>query len=126
MIMDNFNIIEILQLGLPGLVFLLSLLSYRLLAQAQAKQQPDPRTLNAIRNFMCINVGLAVLTLVAPLLDPPSLTTRVYDIEAQTGLADLAQGKAAVCQNADYANRYLLINDKITQKLIQVFASSLI
>jgi hypothetical protein len=126
MIMEKLNIIEILKLGLPGLVFLLATLSYRLLSEEQDKPQPNPSILKSIRNFMWINVVLAVLTLVSPIGAQQPSPTQVYKIEASTGMAELEPGKAAVCQNADYANRNLLINDKQTQKLIQVFASSLI
>ena len=126
--MENLDIIGILKLGLPGLVFLLAMLSYRLLSEEQDKPQPDPIILKSIRNFMWINVVSAVLTLVSPLLAQPlsaQVYKQVYKIEATTGMAEVERGKAAVCQNADYANRYLLINDNKTKKLIQVFASLL-
>lgn len=124
--MKDLNIVEILKLGLPGLVFLLSTLSYRLLSKEQEKKHPAPDMLSSIRNFMYINVTLAILTLISPIIDNTFFTkSHVFDIEARTGILDLEEGKAAVCQNVGYANRYLLIKDKKTQKLIQVFASLL-
>jgi len=123
---ENWNIVEILKIGLPGLVFLLAVLSYRLLLKEEDKEHADPGMLSLIKNFMYVNVALAILTLSPPILDyfffPRS---ELFDVEAKIGVP-LEQGKASVCQNVGYANRYLLVKDKKTQRLIQVFASSLI
>lgn len=128
--MENLNIVEILKLGLPGLVFLLSMLSYRLLSKEEEKQHPSHDILSSIKLFMSINVVLAVLTLVSPILDytffKESKSSKPFNIEAKIGVASLEQGKAEVCHDAEYKNRYLLVSDKKTEKLVQVFASSLI
>lgn len=126
--MDNLNIVEILKIGLPGLVFLLSMFSYRLLAKEQEKEHPKPAMLNSIKRFMNVNVVLAVLTLVSPLADRlwdvngSALETEAFDVEAITSSDLIEPKKAGVCQNAPYMNRYLLIRDKTTNRLIQVFA----
>ena len=125
--MENWNIVEILKLGLPGLVFLLSMLSYRLLSKEQEKEHADRRRLSLIKYFMCINFLSAILTLASPIIEnlffPSSYS---FDIEAKSGIAEIPQEIAKVCQNAGYTNRYLLIKDKRTQRLIQVFANQLI
>ncbi|KAB2887725.1 MAG: hypothetical protein F9K32_18990 [Desulfobulbaceae bacterium] len=126
--MDNLNIVEILKVGLPGLVFLLSMFSYRLLAKEQEKEHPKPAMLNSIKRFMNVNIILAVLTLVSPLADRlwgvegSAPETEVFDVEAIAGSDLIEAKKAGVCQNAPYKNRYLLIKDKTTNRLIQVFA----
>lgn len=122
---ENLNILEILKIGLPGLVFLLSILSYRLLSKEEEKEHPHIGVLHLIRNFMYINVILAVLTLIPPIIDYYFVPkTQTFTIEAITN--HLEQGKASVCQGASYAGRNLLIKDNNTKKLIQVVASSFI
>lgn len=127
--MEGWNIVDILKIGLPGLVFLLAMLSYRLLSKEQEKPKPDPDILSSIRNFMCINVISAMVTLVSPMIDHvffnkvQTFDIEAFDIEAKT--ANVERGKAAVCQNANYANKYLLIKDKKNLQLIQVFSSVL-
>lgn len=66
--MDNWDIIEILKVGLPGLVFLLSAFSYRLLAREQGKSRPNHDMLESIKHYMYINVLLAILTAMSPLI----------------------------------------------------------
>lgn len=111
--MEGWNIVDILKIGLPGLVFLLAMLSYRLLSREQDKPKPDPDILGSIRNFMFINVISAMVTLVSPIIDHvffnkvQTFDIEAFDIEAKT--ANVERGKAAVCQNANYANKYLLI-----------------
>lgn len=125
--MENWNILEILKLGLPGLVFLLSMLSYRLLSKEQDKKMPSTAILRSIKGFMQINVVLAIMTLSSPVVDNALASdSTVFDIEAKIGATEVEQGKAAVCFNSDYANRYLLVKDRETNKLIQVFATTLI
>lgn len=127
--MEGWNIVDILKIGLPGLVFLLAMLSYRLLSKEQEKPKPDPGILSAIRNFMCINVISAVVTLISPIVDHvlsrnvQTFEIESFEIEAKT--ANVERGKAAVCQYAGYANRYLLVKDKKNLQLIQVFAGVL-
>ncbi len=125
--MENWNIVEILKLGLPGLVFLLSILSFKLLSKEQGKVRPSPSILKSIRNFMFINVALAIMTLASPVVSSTFFSSNeVFNIVAKNGNAQLGQGNAAVCHDARYANRYLLIKNKKTNNLIQVFAGTLI
>lgn len=120
--MENLNIIEILKLGLPGLVFLLSLFSYKLLSREQDKPSPNTNMLRSIKSFMIINVLLSILTLAAPVIDHKFFSKeKIINIKATAGAIALERGSAAVCYNAEYANRYLLIKDINTGKLIQVF-----
>lgn len=123
--LDNLNILEILKLGLPGLVFMLSLLSYRLLSQEQKKEDPSRPILNSIKCYMYVNILLAILTASAPFIEANFLISNkenVYSVEAMLSKTPLDSGKAAVCLNAEYSGRYLLINDLNTAKMVQVNA----
>lgn len=133
--MDDWNIIEVLKVGLPGLVFLLSMLSFRLLSIEQKKDSPSPLMLKAIRNFMLINVILAVMTLASPIMDGMGaeegkkvgqVVDGVFDIIAKSGVSQLKKGNAAVCHNTNYANRYLLVKNKVSNHIIQVFSATII
>ena len=44
--MENLDVLKILQTGLPGLVFLLSVLSFRLLSQEQSKNKPNDKVID--------------------------------------------------------------------------------
>mgnify|MGYP000131903265 FL=1 len=135
--MEDWNIIEVLKVGLPGLVFLLSMLSFRLLSTEQEKDIPSPLMLKAIKNFMLVNVFLAIMTLASPIIDGMDaesteeagstgvVENNVFDITVRSGMSQLNSGEAAVCHNADYVNGYLLVSNKKTHKMVQVFASTL-
>lgn len=129
--MDNINVIEILRVGLPGLVFLLSVLSFRLLTKEQEKTEPKDKILKSIKQFMYINIVLAILTMIPPIVDnyvlsPVNPSLEIFKISATADGENLGKGNAAVCINATYANRHLLIKDIETGKAIQVFARSVI
>jgi len=120
-------VVDILRVGLPGLVFLLSLLAYRLLARLEDSEKPDANVLQLVKSYMYVNVALAVLTLASPIIEYLlSEKPDVFNIEALIATSDQEAGKAFVCQNSNYANRYLLIRDQKTQGLIQVFAGGII
>ena len=123
------EVVEILKMGLPGLVFLLSVLSFKLLSQEQRKKQPSPPILRTIRQFMYINILLAMLTVAAPFVETayfPTSTAGVYSVEAKLSGTTLDAGKAAVCSNAKYGGRYILITDIRTSKMIQVYAMGIL
>jgi hypothetical protein len=124
----DLNVVEILKVGLPGLVFLLSFLSYRLLSKEQNKAKPDGLMLRSIKFYMYINIAFALSTLASPIIDGLFFAkTKVFSIEAIVTKDDTLSGPyAAVCHNANYANRYLLITDTETLKMIQVLASSVV
>ncbi len=127
--MDNVNIIDILKLGLPGLVFLLSLLSYHLLTKEQARDAPNDKMLSSIKQFMYVNIFLAILTIVAPIVDKyweTETSYKIFNIIAKADAGTLKKGDAAVCITVPYASRHLLIKDIKTGKAIQVFARSVI
>jgi hypothetical protein len=126
--MENLNIIEILKVGLPGLVFLLALLSFNLLSKEGARDHPRLSLLKAIRNFMYVNIVLATLTLASPMLDrfvpKTSLPDqKAFSIEAKISPTISESGKATVCQNVDYRNSFLLVKDIVSQRLVQVRAT---
>lgn len=122
--MENFNIVEILKLGLPGLVFLLSLFSFKLLSKEQEKSVPNENMLCSIKIFMLVNVFLSIMTISAPLIDQKFFVKdKIINAEATLGSISMEKGSAAVCYNVSYVNRYLLIKDIKTGRLIRVFAS---
>lgn len=119
------TVIKILKIGLPGLVFLLSLLSFKLLSQQSKKEDPSPDVLSSIRHYMYLNLILAILTVLSPIIegkyfnnDQKFITTAILDDNG------LAQGKVAVCTDSKYKNRFFLIRDCSTNKLVQVFSGS--
>ena len=65
--MSNLNIVEILQIGVIGLGFLLALLSYRLLSQEMKLEGLRPQLIRAIYVFMTFSVVLCVIGLVSQL-----------------------------------------------------------
>ncbi len=119
------GIIDILKLGLPGLVFLLSLLSYRLLTKEQDKKSPSQLILRSIKQYMYLNIFLAILTVSGSLIEDEFFAdSTVFNIQANTGGKKLTVGDAAVCINARYTNRHLLLKDTKTGKMIQVYAKT--
>jgi hypothetical protein len=62
-------IVDILRLGLPGLVFLLALLSYRLLEKEQQKKVPNAEILQSIGAYAKYTIFFAILTAAVPLLE---------------------------------------------------------
>jgi hypothetical protein len=120
-------VVDILKVGLPGLVFLLSFLAYRLLSRVEGQANPSANVLKLIKNYMYINVALAVLTLTTPFIDYAlSEKSETFNIEALAAATGKEAGQASVCQNVRYVNRYLLVKNLKTQHLIQVFASGVI
>ena len=120
-------VLEILKLGLPGLVFLFSFLAFRLLAREQDRERPRTQVLAQIKTFMGLNLVFALLTFGSPLAEyfftPASFDE--FSTKARMGATDLKKGWAAVCTSSDYLNHYLLVQEKgDPQKMIQVFAGS--
>ncbi len=121
--MKDIDFLEILKLGPPGLVFLLSLLSCWLLALEQKRPEVRESVLNTIQKYININAAFVVLTIVTPIAESNISTKgREFTIKADTQ-GDIKEGVAAVCSGTNYADRYLLIrNPKNLGKLIQVQA----
>jgi len=129
--MENLNVIEILKVGLPGLVFLLSVLSFKLLTREQLKNSPSLIMLKSIKHFMYINIFLAVLTAGAPFIEK---NYRDLIIVANSSDEDkpltipivrndeLGTKQVRYCLNAHYAERFLLIADS-NSNLIQARAN---
>ena len=121
------EVIEILKMGLPGLVFLLSAFSYKLLAKEQGKAAPSLQILKSIKHFMYIKVLLALLTLASPIIDHRFFSPESFvNVEAVKDSSILTPGTAAVCHNVEYASRFLLVKDNSTGKIVQVFSGTLI
>jgi len=121
---DQMDILAILQLGLPGVVFLLSFFAFRLLSKEQEKEKPSHSILKTIRVSMYINIALALIVFLASFVKPE--LSGVFHIEAILSGTKLEVGTAAVCSNAKYSGRYLLITDKKTMRIIQVEAKGIL
>ena len=123
--LGNLNIIEILKLGLPGIVFILSLLSYRLLSQEQKKKDPSYPILSSIRCYMYVNILLAFLTALGPFVEANYTILNkknIYSVKAKLSETQVNSGEAIVCNNAEYSGRFLLLKDSKTARLVQVEA----
>ncbi len=122
--MENLNVVEILKMGLPGLVLLLSVLSYRLLSNEQSKQKPSDVVLRSIKQFMYLNFIFAGLTVAAPLVErfQPASHTLVVPFDAVAMVGELPIGSADVCSSSGNANRYLVVGNTGKPEHIQVFA----
>ena len=121
------DIVEILRLGLPGLVFLLAMFSYRLLSKEQHKPTPNASILKSIKQFMYVNIFLAILTASAPVLETaPTPDKSVYNVQARLSGTRLEPNKAAVCENAQYSGRYVLITDPEKTRMVQVYAMGIL
>ncbi|RMI00773.1 MAG: hypothetical protein D6681_11160 [Calditrichaeota bacterium] len=59
--MENLPVVDILKVGLSGLVFLFTFLAYRLLQQEQQRGEPRDKILQSIYRFMWMSVLLAFL-----------------------------------------------------------------
>jgi hypothetical protein len=56
------DVVEILKVGISGLVFLLALLGYRLLSKlTSSPRKPDTKVILAVRNYMIQTTFLAIL-----------------------------------------------------------------
>lgn len=125
---ETLNIIEILKFGLPGLVFLLSLFSYRLLSSETKNENSDDGVLSAIKQYMYLNFVFACLTIAAPILDKTVLhhdaPHEYVTFHIQGESSQLATGKASVCTHSKYKNRYILLGYETNSQLktVQVFA----
>lgn len=124
------DIVEILKVGLPGLVFLLSMLAYRLLSQEQNKEKPSPTILKSIKQFMYVNIFLAILTVTASVIErPPTVSQKEFNVTAKlsgTPLNPIDYGQAAVCTTAKYKNRFILVNNAEKGKMVQVYANGML
>ena len=127
---DGLNIIDILKVGLPGLVFLLSLFSYRLLSAETKNEKTDMNVLSAIKQYMYLNIVFALLTVAAPIIDKtllkgPSSPFEFVKFKVQGESSNLQTGKASVCTHSKYQNRYILLGYKHNNqmKTVEVFAT---
>lgn len=117
---ENMDVVEILRVGPPGLVFLLSLAAYSLLHQEQKKAKPSEKIIGCIKQFMYINILLAGLTLISPILEMFNPTEQSMPFEAAINISAQIQDNntAAVCADSKYSGRYLLIANE--SGLVQV------
>lgn len=128
--MENLNVVEILKIGLPGLVFLLAFLSFNLLSKEQGKSHPRPTLLKAIKCYMYVNIVLAILTMASPIIEyflprPTLPDSMQFSIKAKVTPTITIKGQAAVCQNVEYVNRYMLLKDQTTgERMVQVKATN--
>lgn len=69
--MQSFNVVEILQVGLAGLIFVLAFLLYRIINQAVKQTDSAKRNagLKAARTYLWVVLGLVLLAGVFPLAE---------------------------------------------------------
>lgn len=127
---ENLNVIEILKVGLPGLVFLLSLFSYRLLSAETKNEKTDKNVLSAIKQYMYLNIVFALMTVAAPIIDKTmfkehSSPFEFVKFQVQGESSSLQMGKASVCTHSKYQNRYILLGYQHNNqmKTVEVFAT---
>ena len=129
-----YDVVEILKIGLPGLVFLLSMMSFRLLSKEQAKPEPSPAILKSIKQYMYVNILLAISTISAPLIEETNATVEevnatvdsTYSAKATLSGMTLKVGEASVCNIAKYKYRYILVSNNENMRMIQVYANGII
>lgn len=116
---DNLNILEILRVGLSGLLFLLSFLAYRLIDREQQREgSPREGILRTIYVFMSVNLLGAVLVAfsgyLAPRLqavpNPEGLAADTYLVDYTSFFVDLTQWTEAtrgpvVITRSDYVRK---------------------
>lgn len=99
-IFENLNVLEILRVGLSGLLFLLSFLAYRLIDREQQRVgAPRKGILRTIYIFMGVNLLGAVLVATAgyfglrqePAPDPDGLGAETYLVDYTSYFVDLTQ-----------------------------------
>jgi hypothetical protein len=62
------GVVDVLKVGLPGLVFLLAYMSYRLLGQV-GTQSTSPRSLRNAQRFMIFTLALTLLVIISSTID---------------------------------------------------------
>jgi len=131
---ENLNVIEILRLGLSGLLFLFTVLAYRLINREQQRDgEPRRGILQTIFIFMGINFLAGVLVAAAgyfgghsePALDQDRLTSETYLVDFTAYLIDLTQWTEAshgpvVLTRTDYVRK---VSDTTDDYIIPYFTT---
>lgn len=124
--MENINVLEILKLGLPGLVFLMSVLTYRLIEKEQSKEKPNSEVIHLIKHFRNTSLVFAVLTMFPPIIEHYFFNEKQpykqIPISAFVDDGSLVSGTARVCDGVPYYGHFLLVTDKSSQAITQVHA----
>jgi hypothetical protein len=133
-IFGNLNVIEILRLGLSGLLFLFTVLAYRLIVVEQ-KRPGEPRKgiVHTIYTFMGINLLAGVLVAAAgyfgghsePTPGPDPLTSENYLVDFTSYLIDLTQWTEAshgpvIVTRTDYVRK---VSDTTDDYIIPYFTT---
>lgn len=130
--LNQFDVVEILKAGIAGLIFLLSLFSFKLLHAEQKKESPNSDILSSIRYYMKINIVFVVVTILSTAVDNLlkmngdrqsaldtniTFTIRQYNNTLQSRFA-------LVCNDSQFNNRYILLTHMVDGqiKTIEVFA----
>ena len=107
------DVIKILQLGLPSLVFLLMLMSFRLISHAQKKEKSDPKIIKTIQLFVSTNIAITLIVVAASVLDQLYVSDGVTDtLEVKAVKSNSEElDVVAVCTNSSIKNRFMLLKD---------------
>lgn len=129
--LNQFDIVEILKAGIAGLIFLLSLFSFKLLHAEQKKDSPNSDILSSIRYYMNINIIFVVVTILSTAVDNLMNTNGDRQSALDTNITftirqyDTLQSRfALVCNDSQFNNRYILLTHMVDGqiKTIEVFA----
>jgi len=107
------DVIKILQLGLPGLVFLLMLMSFKLITRSQNKDKPDPKVLKTIQLFISTNIAITLIVVGASVLDQVYVNEGIAEtLEIKAVKANMTDTHVvAVCTSSSFKNRFMLLKD---------------
>tara|TARA_Y100001960_G_C14588153_1_gene784233 strand:+ start:188 stop:733 length:546 start_codon:yes stop_codon:yes gene_type:complete len=111
--------LDIIKQGLIGLIFLLSLMAFRLLNSEQKKEQSDVNIVSSINKYMYLNTFLAILVFISSVnngddSEPQKLTAKI-----STDITSVA-----VCSESKLVHRFVLLTHQDQQKMVQYKASA--
>jgi hypothetical protein len=104
--MTNVDVVQILQIGVIGLGFLLALLAFWLLRNEQHKQEPNSQILKNVSIFMFFSMVLCVIGLAAQLLPETHFDKqRIVELEGiNQKLAEEAERFGKTCEHIRTTN----------------------
>ncbi|GAA5646038.1 hypothetical protein [Vibrio proteolyticus] len=113
------DILGVLKQGLIGLIFLLSMMAFRLLSTEQKKDNPNATVLGSISKYMYLNTFLALVVSSSQFFGPlPS--NKEY---ALTATVSDNVNSVVVCSKSHLSNRIVLITNLENQSIIQAQAN---
>jgi len=97
--LNNLDVVQILQIGVIGLGFLLALLAFWLLRKEQSKTEPHPNILKQITIFMAFSISLCVLGLLGNLIPKPETQDAKKTKELQAVISQITDESYEIYTN---------------------------